>query len=339
MINWISDQSGDSVVRYGRTENYGQEVRVANNSTLHHVEIPIEELDGVYNYSVQTGNQSSENATFKAYPKDELRVAVAADWQGLPDLNAIMKDDVHLLLTAGDNIKNIHEACGPGNKTCVEPYLQLIARYPTLFRSVPFMPVLGNHDKQIRPRTDTPPKKPVYDIGASAFRRFFELPGDEWKWFFDVPDFSIRFTALDLHHISDFGSTWQSSHAFGRDSRQFRWYEEQMRENTQKFAVTLHNERNGSMRSQVQGAWHSMFTKGTIAITGFGHYAERAEVDGFSYYNTSLSGKGTQYKDSKSKFMKGVDSYILLRVTKKPARMVVEIKDLKGAILDRMIFE
>ena len=84
------------------------------------------------------------------------------------------------------------------------------------------MPVLGNHDKQIRPRTDTPSKKPVYDIGASAFRRFFELPGDEWKWFFDVPDFSIRFTALDLHHISDFGSTWQSSHAFGRDSRQFR---------------------------------------------------------------------------------------------------------------------
>ena len=192
---------------------------------------------------------------------------------------------------------------------------------------------------KIRPRTDTPPKKPVYDIGASAFRRFFELPGDEWKWNFDVPDFSIRFTALDLHHISDFGSTWQSSHAFGRDSRQFRWYEEQMRENTQKFAVTLHNERNGSMRSQVRGAWHSMFTKGTIAITGFGHYAERAEVDGFSYYNTSLSGKGTQYKDSMSKFLKGVDSYILLRVTKKPARMVVEIKDLKGAILDRMIFE
>ena len=58
---------------------------------------------------MQTGNQSSENATFKAYPKDELRVAVAADWQGLPDLNAIMKDDVHLLLTAGDNIKNIHD--------------------------------------------------------------------------------------------------------------------------------------------------------------------------------------------------------------------------------------
>ena len=137
-----------SVVRYGRTQNYGQEVRVANNTKLHHVEIPIEELDGVYHYSVQTGNQSSKNATFKAYPKDELRVAVAADWQGLPDLNAIMKDDVHLLLTAGDNIKNIHEACGPGNKTCVEPYLQLIASYPTLFRSVPFMPVLGNHDKQ-----------------------------------------------------------------------------------------------------------------------------------------------------------------------------------------------
>ena len=107
MINWISDQSGDSVVRYGRTENYG-EVRVANNSTLHHVEIPIEELDGVYNYPVQTGNQSSENATFKAYPKDELRSSCRHRYICL-DLNATAGDDRIYCLRRAITLK--HSRC------------------------------------------------------------------------------------------------------------------------------------------------------------------------------------------------------------------------------------
>jgi len=82
-----------------------------------------------------------------------------------------------------------------------------------------------------------------------------------------------------------------------------------------------------------------MFRKGTIAITGFGHYAERAEVDGFTYYNTSLSGKGTQYPDPKSAFLKGSDSYILLTLLNNPAKMVVEIKGLDGRALDRKEYQ
>lgn len=99
--------------------------------------------------------------------------SLTKDGSGELELNT-----VHLLLTAGDNVKNIHQLCGAGKKACVKPYLQLIERYPELFRSVPFMPVLGNHDKQIRPRGNKPPSEPVYDIEATAFRRFFELPGD-----------------------------------------------------------------------------------------------------------------------------------------------------------------
>jgi hypothetical protein len=76
---------------------------------------------------------------------------------------------------------------------------------------------IGNHDKEIRPRGSKPPEEPVYDINATAFRRFFELPGDEWKWHFDIPDFDVRFVALDLNHISDFGTTWQACHSFKKD--------------------------------------------------------------------------------------------------------------------------
>ena len=47
----------------------------------------------------------------------------------------------------------------------------------------------------------------IYDIEARAFRRFFALPDDEWKWHFDVPAFGLPLIALDFHHTSDFGST------------------------------------------------------------------------------------------------------------------------------------
>ena len=64
----------------------------------------------------------------------------------------------------------------------------------------------------------------MYDVDATAFRTFFPLPGDGWKWHFDLPDFRVRFVALDLNHISDRGTTWQTCHDFGPDSEQFRWY-------------------------------------------------------------------------------------------------------------------
>jgi hypothetical protein len=339
VVNWTTNDPGDSVVRYGRTDQYGQEVRIDGATSLHHVEIPTTERGTTYHYSVSTGDQISPDATFKACPTDVLRVAVAADWQRKPDLSAIMKDDVHLLVTAGDNISSIHHLCGAGNKDCIKPYAELIDRYPNLFRSTPFMPALGNHDKEIRPRGSKPPEEPVYDIDAGAFRRFFELPNDEWKWRFDIPEFDVRFLALDLNHISDFGTTWQACHSFRRGSEQFEWYRKVLDDKPRRFVVTLHNERNASIRAKEAGAWHEMFCKGTIAITGFGYYAERAEVDGFTYYNTSLSGKGDRYPDPKSKFLASEDCYILLTVMKNRPKMTVEIKGLDGTILDRTQFD
>lgn len=210
VVNWMTRRPGDSVVCYGPTQDYGREVRITGTTVLHQVEIPRTDRNTICHYSVRTGDQTLPDATFKAYPTDVLRVAVAANWQRKPDLSAILKDDVRLLLTAGDNISSIHQRCGAGNKHCIKPYAELIDRYPDLFGSTPLMPVLGNHDKQIRPRGSKPPEAPVYDIDATAFRRFFELPNDEWKWHFDIPDFDLRFVALDLNHISDMGTTWQA---------------------------------------------------------------------------------------------------------------------------------
>ena len=333
VVNWMTDKPGDSVVHFGLTMDHGETVRIDENTNIHHVEIPLKHRDTTYHYSVSSGDQRSKDATFKAYPSDTLRVAVVADWQGKPDLSAIVKDDVHLLLTAGDNIARLWDKCGEGQKDCVKPYAELIDAYPELFRSTPFMPVLGNHDREIRPRGSKPPTKPVYDVDATAFRQFFELPGEEWKWHFDVPQFDLRFVALDFNHISDFGTTWQTCHAFDEKSEQFEWYSKLMM-SPPAFVVTLYNERNASVRNQAKKQWHDLLSRGTCCITGYGHFAERAEVDGLSYYNTSLNGRGNQYPDPQSKFLAAEDSYILL--TFRPGqRMVVEIKSLEHTVLDR----
>lgn len=338
VVNWTTARPGDSVVEFGPTSDLGQEVRVEGLATLHHVEIPLEGAATSRHYRVRSGDQISEPAAFKAYPADELRVAIVADWQGKPDLSALLKDDVHLLLTAGDNVPDLHSMCGAGVVDCTKPYEALIDRYPELFRSTPFMPVLGNHDREIRPRGSEPPADPVYDVEATAFRSFFALPDDEWKWRFDLPAFGLRFVALDLNHISDFGTTWQTCHDFREGSEQLAWYQELMEEDPPEFTVTLYNERNASVRSQAEGAWGEAIHRGTIAVTGFGYFAERADFDGFAYYNTSLSGKGAKYPDPQSKFFASEDSYLLLTAKKEPHTLTVEIKSLAGETLDKKEF-
>lgn len=337
VVNWYSDQPGDSVVYFSTSPDSLQTISQSGNARLHHVEIPLPQRDTVYHYSVQTGTQKSSLATFKAFPTDVLRIAVAADWQSQPDLSQLQKDDVHLLLTAGDNIRNLWQTCGPGKPECIEPYLQLIGKYPQLFRSTPFMPVLGNHDREAHPRGQQPPAHAVYDVEATAFRRVFALPGEEWKWHFDLPDFDLRLIALDFNHTSDLGTTWQTCHPFGHASEQYRWYE-QLTQTNPGLTVTLYNERNATMRGKLKGDWHKLFQRGTLCVTGFGYFAERAEVDGLTCYNTSLSGTGTKYPDPHSKFLAGQDSYLLLTCDRAAGTMTAELKNLKGDVLDRQTF-
>lgn len=339
VVNWETQEPGNSVVRYGSSKDYRQTVDIDESVTLHHVEIPLDQKGTTYHYSVSTGSERSADATFKAYPTDVLRMAVVADWQGRPKLDALVQDDPHLLVTAGDNIDGLHRLCGVGVKDCTKPYGELIDAYSQLFRSTPFMPVLGNHDREIRPRGPKPPAEPVYDIEATAFRKFFELPDDEWKWHFDVPEFGVRFVALDFNHISDLGTTWQTCHPFDKGSAQFQWYEKLMNGTLPPFVITVYNEKHSSIRAKEGGAWHKMFNQGTLAITGFGYFAERAEVEGFTYYNTSLSGRGDRYPDPKSRFLASEDNYILITLTKAPKQMTVELKGLDGKILDRKHFE
>jgi hypothetical protein len=61
----------------------------------------------------------------------------------------------------------------------------------------------------------------------------------------------------------------------------------------------------------------------------------RAVVGGVAYYTTSLQGRGDRYPDLQSRFLMGVDNYVLLTFDRPSQVMTVELKGLDGAVLDR----
>ncbi|WP_395739116.1 fibronectin type III domain-containing protein [Prosthecobacter sp.] len=329
-VNWETAQPADSEVSYGTSASLGSKVAKAEEVTLHHIEIPISEKDATYHYQVRSGTETSEVCTFKSMPSQELRIAVVGDWGfAQPDLAALIKDDPHVLMTAGDNVSSLHQQGREGTRA----FSALIDSQPKVFSSTIFMPILGNHDREIRSRGPKPPPEAVYDVDATAYREFFALPGNEWNWTLSFPDFSARIVALDLEHIQDMGTTWQTGHPFDAASAQLAWYRQQMEPSHTGHTITLQNERNATMRSQLKGEWGRLFQQGTAVITGFGYFAERAMVDGFPYYNTALKGNGDKYPDPKSSFFASEHSYILL--TFKPrSPMKIEIKKLTGEEMD-----
>lgn len=338
VVNWETAEPAPSVVYYGLTAKHDRVATAEGLATRHHVEIAIPEKDVVWHYSVGTGEHATKDATFKGYPVEELRVAIVGDWGFAPgrDLSALKKDDVHLLITAGDNVPSLHEKGKEGAKA----FAALIDSEPELFRSTPFMPILGNHDKEVKPRGPKPPPEPVYDVSATAYREFFALPDDEWKWHFDILEFDVRFIATDIQHISDIGNTWQTCHPIDAQSEQFVWFRDLMGKSTQGYVFSLINEKQSSLAGATKGIWHEQFRKGSALVTGFGYFAERAELDGgLPYFNTCLKGDGSPYKDAKSQFFKSEDNYLLLSFKKGAPTMTTQFKNLHGEVMDTRVIE
>ncbi|MDR3403288.1 MAG: metallophosphoesterase [Chthoniobacter sp.] len=339
VVNWQTAEPANSIVEYGDTEALGQTARQDEAVTLHHVEIPLAHPDGSYHYRVHSGADASAIHAFQGYPSKELRVAVVADtgYGKAPWGEAVQHEKPHLLISAGDHVPALHkdQPVAPTDTTTFE---ELVDRYRELFSSTPWMPLLGNHDRELRSRGPKPPPEPVYDIEATAFRSFFALPGEQWKWHFDVPEFGVRFIALDFSHLSDQGTTWQTCHSPKRDGPQFCWYRDLMTASHQPFVLTFDNERNATVRSQEGGEWGRMMAQGSLTITGFGYFAERAEVDGITYYNTSVGGTGTPYPDPKSAVLKSEDNYILLTFRREPRELRVDLKNMRGEVLDSKTF-
>ena len=167
---------------------------------------------------------------------------------------------------------------------------------------------------------------------------FFGLPEDGWRRQFQIPDHGLSLVALDLHHTSDFGTTWQTGHPFDAESNQLKWLQEIVDKEPTPFRIFIYNEQNSSVRSLAGGAYGNAFRKHPGAvITGFGGYTERAEWEGFPSYNTHIHGGGTDYADSHRTFATGEGAYLLLTHIADEATFQIEIKNHAGEVLDTRV--
>lgn len=357
-VNWVTEQPEASAVRYGpdatcasragtevtrrppgvRETLRGDAQGTSETATLHHVEIPFPQKGNLF-YRLETGNGVTEAVRVAGLDGDELRVAMVADWGFAgADLSAIMKDDIHLLVTGGDHVSGLHGdgLSGDAARTNLAAHLKLLAAHPKLFRQVPFMPVLGNHDREIRPRGD--PKTltaPVYDVEAAAYRRLFPLPDKGWCWRFEVPAFGVRFVGLDLNHVQDLGTLLQTCHDYREGSEQLAWYRGVMEGAGPRFTLTLNNEKSSVVQGLAKGEWARWMRRGTLTATGFGYFAERAERDGYPWFNTSLNGKGDVYRDPHACFLARENSYLLFQFKRGAVRMEASLRRLEdGTVLD-----
>lgn len=339
VISWETTDPGDSVVEFGTSPQLGESVRTDGSRTLHHVEIPIPQKDAVYHYRVKSGDQVSDINTFKGYPSRLLRIAVVANIRADAKLNfaAIRKDDPHLLVSAGDTAMQ-YQFATQADKQATKSHSTAIDTQPDLFKSTPLMVSLGNLDRKIRPN-GLSLEEPGYDIEATGYRRFFALPGKEWLWAWDIPDFDLRLLSVDMSHTGDFGKPNQACHAFDKDSEQFQWFEQTMNGTQAGFVVTLYGETGGTVRRHAGGGWKRVLEKGTLAISGECYHAERSEVDGMTYYNSSVRGNGTFGHDPQAVFSDKAASYQLLTLDREAGTLKSELKALDdGRVLDSKIF-
>ena len=339
-INWASPKIGDAEIWLWSGEKWKFHKIIDENKKLHHIEVPIPFNDVQYHYKIRTSKDTSAWYTFRGIPKKApLKLVFIADWgyAGDADLSVILGEKPSIIFTCGDNVPDIYRYGEQGDIHCVNSFLKLVNEHPILFRSIPFMPILGNHDKQIYPRGSQPPRDlMVYDTNATAYCEFFELPGTEWKWAFHIPYYHIRILALDLNHIRDYGTTWQTCHAYNERSEQYNWYKREIDKKTDDyFTITIHNTRNVTIRQYNKELWEKLFRKGSIVITGFGYFAEKAIFNSVTYYNTALKA-GDVYPDPDARFTKGIANYILLTANKDS--ILMQIKSLRGVVLDEATY-
>jgi hypothetical protein len=353
-ISFETQRDGDTVVEYGPTEALGETQRRDEAVRLHQTEVKIPVAHGPWFYRVRSGEQSSAIVKTRGYDEKELKVAVVGNlgyatgkWQ-----EAILREQPHLLLSAGDNVGEVHAplvAGQPRSKGNIANFQKLIDSSPQLFQTIPFMPTLGNHDREIRPRGPgpKPPEEKVYDVDATAYRKFFALPGDEWKWHFDFPKFGACFIALDLNHVQDHGTNWQTCHAYDKNSEQLAWYRATMSAKIRnQFVITLNNEKSSVFRGLADREWWEKARYGKAIVTGFGYFAERAmpgkeewyhydhQFEAVPNFNTSVGGKGAPYRDPKAGFFASEDNYLLFTFKAGAKSAAAELKSLAGNVLD-----
>lgn len=340
VINWHTAGEGAGVVRWGESEACERVAKEEGGGEegIHFAEIPTPGYGKRYWYRIECGGRKSRTWSFETAPADEVRVAVVGNLGFCPrkEWETVRADKPHMIMTAGDNVGQVHGR-RKGDLRNVGPFLRLMRSSPETFATLPFMPVLGNHDKEVGPRSfGRKPyrSKDVYDVDATAFLSVYRLPEKGWRWSFRFPQCGVAFLAVDAQHLSDLGTTLQSCHDMGAGDEQYGWYTNRVAELEGNFRVTVFNASVRGFTRCAGGIWGKAVKGTELGVTGFGYYGEQVVLgDGMTFFNTSMANpNGATYPYSRkeggeTKFLEACPNYLLLTFAGGRGEVRAELKD------------
>ena len=358
-ICWMSPEAGESRLKIALEGEPEKEIFVEGKRTLHQVKVPITLGTKRYQYQVFTGDKSSVPRRFKQYPDlrepgAELRVIIIGNrgyWKPKDrSFKPVYALDAHLGLSVGDNVPLLYDDEHVGEDAIhnLARYVKLIRSQMTWFATTPFLPVMGNHDHQIRdrkavemrPLTEEEKKNPVtvsaYDVQGRAFCEFFPLPDNRWTWHWNVPNSNVQFIGLDLNHDRDYGTTYGSCHAYHPESEQYKWFAKTIADTPEKIRVALHNSAH-SVGTHNDNALWKLFNQCMVIFSGNSYIAARDRMKaGNLCYTTSLRGLATaKFRQGETYYSEGIDNFTLLTITAN--KMRIELRKLDdGSVLDKV---
>lgn len=133
-----------------------------------------------------------------------------------------------------------------------------------------FFPTLGNHDWNT--------------VGANPYLEYFTLPGNERYYDFIWED--VHFFAID--------SDDHEPHGTSLNSRQGKWFQEQIASSTARFKVVYFHHppyTSGNHGSTPRMRWGFKDLGADVVIAGHDHHYERLVVDGLNFIVTGNGGK------------------------------------------------
>ncbi len=176
------------------------------------------------------------------------------------------------IVTMGDNVytSNIDDCIGRFYADFIYPYNGRFGNGSDPSKGNRFFPCLGNHDYS--------------DVGLRAYRRYFELPGNER--YYDFVRGPVHFFAVNSNPEEPDGLT--------SDSVQGQWLKERLGNSTSphKLVYFHHPPYHSSMLPQAASLrWPFREWGATLVMTGHVHLYERLEVDGLPYIVNGVGGR------------------------------------------------
>lgn len=145
-IMWETVVAGNSIVYYGETPEYGNQITDQNEVTLHEITIDGLDPETIYHYKVQTGDQSTIDLTFMTAIKNNssFRFTVFGDTQDHPEISSSLVEQMislnpFFVLHCGDIV---------GDGLVYEEWQEQFANpNRQLAHYIPYFMAIGNHER------------------------------------------------------------------------------------------------------------------------------------------------------------------------------------------------